>query len=67
MNFLNRDKQRSLLKHCLDKIQNGIEQCIWVEGSSGTGKTYFVKYMKKQENPPVFCFDDYSWLYKCSF
>lgn len=66
MDFLNRDKQRSLLKQCLDKIQNGIEQCIWVEGSSGTGKTYFVKYMKKQENPPVFCFDDYSWLYKCN-
>lgn len=66
MNFLNRDKQRDLLKQCLDKIQNGIEQCIWVEGSSGTGKTYFVKYMKKQENPPVFCFDDYSWLYKCN-
>lgn len=66
MNFLNRDKQRSLLKQCLDKIQNGIEQCIWIEGSSGTGKTYFVKYMKKQENPPVFCFDDYSWLYKCN-
>lgn len=66
MNFLNRDKQRSLLKRCLDKIQNGIEQCIWIEGSSGTGKTYFIKYMKKQENPPVFCFDDYSWLYKCN-
>ncbi|MCM1307003.1 MAG: ATP-binding protein [Butyrivibrio sp.] len=66
MNFLNREKQRSLLKQCLDKIQHGIEQCIWVEGSSGTGKTYFVKYMKKQENPPVFCFDDYSWLYKCN-
>lgn len=66
MDFLNRDKQRGLLKQCLDKIQNGIEQCIWVEGSSGTGKTYFVKYMKKQENPPVFCFDDYSWLYKCN-
>lgn len=66
MDFLNRDKQRSLLKQCLDKIQNGIEQCIWVEGSSGTGKTYFIKYMKKQENPPVFCFDDYSWLYKCN-
>ncbi len=66
MNFLNRDKQRNLLKQCLDKIQNGTEQCIWVEGSSGTGKTYFVKYMKNQEKPPVFCFDDHSWLYKCN-
>lgn len=66
MNFLNRDKQRNLLKQCLDKIQNGTEQCIWVEGSSGTGKTYFVKYMKEQEKPPVFCLDDYNWLYKCN-
>ena len=66
MNFLNRDKQRDKLKQCLDKIQKGIEQCIWIEGNSGTGKTYFVKYMKEQENPPVFCFDDYSWLYKCN-
>lgn len=66
MDFLNRDKQRDLLKQCLDNIQSGVEQCIWVEGSSGTGKTYFVKYMKEQENPPVFYFDDYSWLYKCN-
>lgn len=66
MNFLNRDEQRDLLKQNLDKIQNGAEQCIWVEGSSGTGKTYFVKYMKEQENPPVFYFDDYNWLYKCN-
>lgn len=66
MDFLNRDKERDLLKQSLIKIQNGTEQCIWIEGSSGTGKTYFVKYMKSQENPPVFCFDDYSWLYKCN-
>lgn len=66
MDFLNRDKERSQLKQNLDQILNGIEQCIWIEGSSGTGKTYFVKYMKNQENPPVFCFDDYSWLYKCN-
>lgn len=66
MNFLDRDKQRNLLKQCLDKIQNGFKQCIWIEGSSGTGKTYFVNYMKQQENPPVFCFDDCSWLYKCN-
>lgn len=66
MNFLDRDKQRNLLKQCLDKIRNGFKQCIWVEGSSGTGKTYFVNYMKQQEDPPVFYFDDYSWLYKCN-
>lgn len=65
MDFLNRDKQRDILKQSLDKIQNGTEQCIWVEGSSGTGKSYLVKYMKEQENPPAFCFDDFSWLYKC--
>ena len=66
MDFLNRDKERSQLKGSLTQIQNGIEQCIWIEGSSGTGKSYFVRYMKSQENPPVFCFDDYSWLYKCN-
>lgn len=65
MDFLNRDKQRNLLKKYLDQIKNNEECCIWVEGGSGTGKSYFVKYMKQQEKPPVFCFDDYSWLYKC--
>ena len=66
MDFIDRDKQRNILKQCLDNIQNGIEQCIWIEGDSGTGKTYFVKYMKMQEKPPVYVFNDYNWLYKCS-
>ena len=66
MDFIDREKQRDIIKKCLDKIQNGIEQCIWIEGDSGTGKTYFVKYMKTQEKPPVYVFSDYNWLYKCS-
>lgn len=66
MKFLNRIKQRDLLKQRFNNIKNSIEQCIWIEGKSGTGKTYFVKYMKKQEEPPIFYFDDYNWLYKCN-
>lgn len=66
MVFVNRITQRKTMNNVLDKISNGEKQCIWIEGSSGTGKTYLMKYVKSDCTIPFFQYEDYNWIYKCN-
>lgn len=66
MNFFDREIERKIISDIVKEMENGKSRCIWIEGESGTGKSYFAKYILKQSRLPIFIYDDYSLIYKCN-
>lgn len=66
MDFVNRIEERKFMSEIISDILNKKETCVWIEGSSGVGKSYFLEYVKKDSNIPVFIYSDYEWMFKCN-
>lgn len=66
MKFVDRTKERNFMKELMNKMIKGQEMCIWIEGTRGAGKSYFIKYLMSESDIPVYKYFDQSWCYKCS-
>ena len=66
MKFVNRTEERDFMKKIINDITNERERCVWIEGSRGAGKSYFMKYMKETFKLPLFYFGEHNWVYKCN-
>lgn len=66
MKFVNRTEERNFMGKIINEIMNEKETCVWIEGSRGSGKSYFIKYMKENSELPLFWFDEHNWVYKCN-
>ena len=66
MKFVNRENEQTYLKKIIDKILAGESTCVWIEGTRGSGKSYFLRYIKNQTEMPLFYFEEQNWMYKCT-
>lgn len=66
MKFVDRTTERSFMRGLINEIMDGKQICIWIEGTSGSGKSYFVKYLNNESELPVYTFENSNWLYKCN-
>lgn len=66
MSFFDREKERKMISDIVKEIRNGKNRCVWIEGKSGTGKSYLAKYVLQKSSLPIFIYDDYSQIYKCN-
>lgn len=66
MKFVNRTEERNFMNKIVNKILEGKETCVWIEGSRGSGKSYFMKYIKENSALPMFYYEDHNWVYKCN-
>lgn len=66
MSFFDREIERKMISNIVNEMEYGKNQCIWIEGKSGTGKSYLAKYILQTSNLPIFIYDDYSQIYKCN-
>ncbi len=63
--FINRDTERKIINEAIQKLNSGTNVIIWIEGDSGVGKSYLMKYVLKSVNIPVFQFLNCKNIYKC--
>lgn len=63
--FINRDTERTIINEAIQKLNSGTNVIIWIEGDSGVGKSYLMKYVLKSVNIPVFQFLNCKNIYKC--
>lgn len=66
MKFVNRVTERKFMQEIASDILNKKEMCVWIEGSRGAGKSYFLEYVKENSDMPIFTFGNHNWLFKCN-
>lgn len=66
MKFVNRTEERDYMRRIINDITGRKEMCVWIEGSRGTGKSYFMKYMKETSKLPLLYWGNHNWTYKCN-
>lgn len=64
-NFINRDTERKIINEAIQKINIGENVVIWIEGDSGVGKSFLLKYSLKKINTPLFKYLNCKEIYKC--
>lgn len=65
MDFIDRNKIRQDISQILKDIQNGVAHCIWIEGESGTGKSWLTKYIIENNDMDYLQYDKSEIIYKC--
>lgn len=65
MKFYNREKERNQITDLLTKIDAGHQIAICVEGSSGVGKSFLLKYVMKTYGNYAFLYNGTNLVYKC--
>lgn len=66
MKFVNRTEERNFMREIVNEIMAEKETCVWIEGSRGSGKSYFIKYIKENSELPMFYYEGHNWVYKCN-
>lgn len=64
-NFINRDTERRIISEAIQKLNSDTNVIMWIEGGSGVGKSYLMKYVLKSVNIPIFRFLNCKNIYKC--
>ena len=63
--FFNRIEERKKLDEAINNINSKKDVMIWLDGESGVGKSYLLKYSLEQVTCPIFEFLGCKKVYKC--